>query len=351
MKQNPNHERYLELAPHHTEPEIAELMQLNQRTIRRYASITDVKPLVDQFRKRSLDDWVGAFDNQFKGALTVKNPRRNNAGKVIGDITCTTCNTQWTAQIGAKINVNAGCIRCDKGNHGNIYSHQEVEDLLNEQYRKQWKLLTYGRYSKKESVIECSICNHQRTVNLADVINTTSKRCTNCQTGSFGEYVIRNTLLFNEIPFESELIIPVNGKKYRLDFLIDNRVALEYSGLQHFEEGLYYNPLINEGVVHKKKWATDNGYEFHEIRAVKTFGKIRRELVKVLKQPLQTPSPEFFAESDEAMINVLDYMRDNSARKTTRDLNIPMTKIKRYVQLAGYTSISAWQAENQRIKI
>lgn len=338
------------LAPDHTEKEIAEKMSLNERTIRRYAQKTGVKPKTNKFRNRTINEWIDLFNETFKQTLTIENVSIDKHGKTHGFITCSQCKTSWWARVSDKIKNETGCISCDEGNHNNKYTHEEVLLLLNEQHQNQWNMLKYGNYSKKESIIQCTLCDFKQTVNLSNMINTTSRRCTNCQTGSFGEYVIRHVLRYNDIPYESEVPVNIKNRKYRMDFLIDKRIALEYSGLQHFQEGLYFNQEINEGVREKAQWSKQQGYEFHEIIAKRTMNEIIHELSKIIKQPLEKPTPQFFAESDESMKTILDYMRNHSARQTAKDLNIPMTKIKKYIQLDGYSSISEWQAENKNDK-
>lgn len=218
--------------------------------------------------------------------------------------------------------------------------------MLNRSYENQWKLIHYGHYSKKDSVIQCQLCGRKQIVKLDDFINTTTKRCTFCQTGSFGEYVISNTLLYNGISFTREAEVCVKGHKYRIDFIVNN-IALEYSGKQHFEKGRYYNEAINSGVDIKRQWAKDNGYEFVEMHEHRYMSDIITHLSEVLATELQTPTPEFFARNYPDMKTVLSYMRTHSARATQAHLNVPMTKIKKYVYLAGYPSISAWQVDNK----
>ena len=343
-----DYESYRNLAPDHTENELAAILGVGRRTIRRYAQRTRVRPKVDVYRRRTLPEWVALFNESYRGRMTVCGPTRDAAGHVIGNITCNRCSSQWVAKLAAKVKRQTGCIRCDKGNRGNAYGVQEVTELLNEHHAGQWEVVSYGRYSHRESVIRCTLCGIFRDVNLADMINTTSRRCTNCQTGSFGEHVIRHTLRFNKIPFRSEVPIRIRSRRLRLDFLIEDRLALEYSGLQHFEAGAYFNEDINRGVRSKELWAIEQGYSFHEMVAKKTMIAIIADLTLVLERRLETPTAEFFAASDEVMTQVLTYMETHSARQTERDLQVSRTRIQRYIRLAGFESISAWQAENRQ---
>lgn len=343
-----NYARYITLATKHTEKEIASILNVGERSIRRYAFKTGVRPKANKYREKTNVEWLELFNQTYQGSLSIEHVERDHYGRPTADITCLLCGVIWQARLSDKLTNETGCIVCDKGNYGNRYTAEQVTDFLNEQHANQWELVVYGKYSQKNSTIKCLLCKNVQVVNLADMINTTSQRCTNCQTGSFGEYIIRNTLRFNEIPFESEVRIDVGHNRYRLDFLIDNTIALEYSGLQHFEPGRYFNHAVNQGVIAKEQWAIDNDFVFHEIIAKRKMADIIGDLGSVLGQALATPTPEFFATSDEAMVTVLNHMSTHSARQTCRDLQIPITKIQKYVQLAGYKSISAWQGENQR---
>lgn len=343
-----NHDSYLALTPRHTEKEIAALLGVGTRTVRRYAQHTGVRPKIDKYRKKSNEEWVEEFNLTYRDSLSIGNVSRDVSGRPVALITCRDCGTNWSARLSDKLANQTGCTKCHQGNFGNRYTAEQVVDLLNQQHADQWGLVTYGEYSQKSSTIKCSLCDNQQLVNLSDMINTTSRRCTNCQTGSFGEYVIRNTLRFNQIPFESEVRIDAGRRRYRLDFLIDDAVALEYSGMQHFEQGRYFNEAVNHGVLSKQRWALDNDYQFHEIVARRSLSAIIEALATVLGRSLETPTPEFFATSDEAMLTVLAHLETHSARQTTKDLRVPISKIHKFVQLAGYESVSAWQAEHQK---
>lgn len=341
-------DRYAQIAADHTEAELVDILGVHPRSIRRYAQHTGIRPKVTRYRNRSLEEWAELFEQTYRDRLTVSDLTRDDQGRPSGLVKCTSCGAHWTARLSDKLASLSGCVVCDKGNHGNAYSAEEVEALLNEQHADQWELISYEKYSSGRSTIRCTLCGVVRQVVLSDMINTTSRRCTNCQTGSFGEYVIRNTLNFNEIPFETEVPLKLKGCNYRLDFLIAGKIALEYSGAQHFEEGLYYNESITRGVVLKRQWALEKGYEFHEIVANKTMRMIIRDLAATLNRTLRTPPAAYFANNDEAMATVLAYMQTHSARQTSRDLKVSIPKIRKYVQLAGYESITAWQAEHQK---
>lgn len=341
-------QKYIELAEKHNEQELAEILQVNARTIRRYAKELNVRPKPTKYTNISLSVWKQKFNELYNGRLELKDPiYRDKRGHVRATCKCLQCQTEWVANINEKIRIKTGCILCDKGNHGNKYDEDTVRTMLNKQYDEQWELVSYGHYSEKDSIIRCTLCNHEQLVKLSDFINSTTMRCIQCQTGSFGEYIIANTLLYNKISFSREKTIRINNHRYRLDFLINDEIALEYSGLQHFNKGLYYNEKINTGVLLKQTWCEKQGYKFIEIIASYDIKQIVKDLSKILQINLQTPTPEFFRHNNPDIQTVLTYMKTHSSRKTAKDLNIPITKLRKYIFLNGYQSISAWQADNK----
>lgn len=341
-------QQYLQLASQHTEAELAEILHIGRRTVRRYAQNTGIKPKINKYRDRTPEEWAEAFKSEYGDELILIGPMtKDSRGKLHSKCRCSTCGHEWTIHVQSKLREKTRCMRCDRGNHGNKYSEQDVENMMNQVYKDQWKLIQYGHYSQKDSVIQCTICGAKIEVKLADFIKTTTMRCTNCQTGSFGEYVIATTLRYNNVPFEREKQINVNGKKYRIDFLIDSKIGLEYSGAQHYEPGLYYNPDVNRGVELKKAWCLSQGYRFVEIRASYDIDQIIADVNNSTGLKLNRPTPEFFRTANPDIETVLTYMKTHSMRQTIKDLHVSSSKIKKYVYLSGYKSVSDWQSENK----
>lgn len=337
---------YKKIAKQFTTNELMCKLQCSRQTINRYAKQTNIKPKRSKMTNRSTNEWKIDFNKKFQNKLHIEGNVIRINGHCIATIQCERCNHQWTSTLSQKMNYNTGCPVCDKGNHGNKYTVQEVEELLNTNYTKQWSVIKYGHYSQKDSTIRCNLCNTEITVNLSNFINTTTKRCTTCQTGSFGEYVIANILNYNNVPFVREKTIYENGHKYRIDFFVQEHIGIEYSGAQHFEKGLYYNEEITKGVKIKERWCKTKGYEFHEIKAKDDITYIIKTLENILKQTLKYPTADFFANNNPGMKRTLAYMKKHSARQTMKDLHLPVSRLKKYVKLQGYDSISDWQSEN-----
>lgn len=344
----PAKQRYPELADSCTCAEIAETIGITQSSVRRYAHEFGIRPKPGKFTNIPEEQWVERFNEAYAGRLElVTEPAKSKNGHLKAKCRCLRCRKEWTICIQEKIRTMTGCNYCDKGNHGNRYDQSEAETMLNKHYTGQWRIVHYGHYSEKDSVIKCTLCGTEQTVKLADMIATTTCRCTVCQTGSFGEYVIATTLAANCIPFEREKRIDVGKNRYRLDFMIDSHIGLEYSGAQHFEPGLYHKESINEGVEKKRAWCIKNGYEFYELRAVYDVPEIVQMLSNVLQRDLSIPSPDDFRRTNPDMVTVLCYMKSHSARQTNKDLHVSIAKIRKYVKLDGYPSIAAWQAANK----
>ena len=341
---------YVQIAENYTSNELAKLLGVSETSIKRYAKETGVQFKPKIHRHRSTEEWRKRFEDEYAGKIELtKGPIRDKQkGKWQASYKCLQCGHEWSGDLASKISAHTGCPKCNEGRHGNAYTQDEVLSMLNADFKGQWEIMEYGRYSKPESTIRCTLCGRvQEKVNLANFIRTTSRRCTQCQTGSFGEYVIANTLQYNEIPFERERKIRINNHIYRLDFLINNQIALEYSGNQHFDETtLYYREYIIENMRYKKEWAEKHGYQFVEMRYERLMTSIVQKLSEIIEMPLKTPTPEFFKKNNPTMAQTLEYMLTHSMRQTMTDLNIPSSKIKNYVRLDGYPSVLAWQLAN-----
>lgn len=73
---------------------------------------------------------------------------------------------------------------------------------------------------------------------------------------------------------------------------------------------------------------------------------IIQSLSEILNIELTTPPSDYLKHYSPDMTTTLSYLSKHSARQTMKDLNIPVTKLRRYVSLQGYHSISDWQNEN-----
>lgn len=348
-------QQYKTLAPHHTLKELMSILGVSKGQILNYKRKTniDYKPN-PTFTRRSVIQWVSKFNEMYDSEMIASNPLKVNNEKgyqiIMCDILCLKCNMTYRANILPKIRKRTKCMYCDKGRHGNHYTHDEVECKLNEFHKDHWSLITYGDYSQKNSVIKCNICCNNQIVNLSNFINTTTRRCTICETGSFGEYIIKTTLLFNNVQFQQEFTILKNGTRTRLDFLITHPetkslIGIEYSGKQHFEEGCYFNERINENVKHKAQWLHDNGHQFHEITATYDVDEIISTLSEKLNYKLKRPTSEFISRIPN-LKSTLDYMLTHSARRTMLDLGLSRDKLNLFVKIAGYQSVSDFQKSN-----
>lgn len=342
---NLNHEKYIKLAKTHTKEEIAQVMNLKIDTIRKYQRETGVKYIPTHYDNKSLSEWKNQFNSHFKNQLEVENLIRTRTGHVIGDITCLKCGYAWSGNIMHKLKMNSICPQCTKGNRGNKYSFEQVQKMLNAEHSEHWELVSYNDYSQKNNCIKCLLCGVEHIVNLSDFLNSTSKRCTHCESGSYGEFVIAACLSYNNIEYKREQIVVINGHKYRFDFILNNRV-IEYNGEQHFKPGLYYSENINIGMQRKEQWCKAHKYQFIEIPYSRTLNDIFQSLSEKLNCALKLPTPDYIAKFTPELKDVLEYMKSHSARQTCKDLNITRYKLQNYIYLAGYSSISQWQKEN-----
>lgn len=343
-----NLDKYKKLAPNHTENELSKMIGVANRTIRRYSQQTGIPFKSTNYKNKSLSEWKLLFDSTFAGKLIVTDLQKTKNGKVEGKITCCNCNTSWRCRLSDKIKKKTLCISCSQGNCGNKYTHDTVLSMLNSTQANHWDLIEYNSYSKLNNKIKCLFCDNVQVVNLSNFINTTTKRCPFCESGSFGEFIIASTLRYNNISFEREFVVSSSTKsKLRIDFMT-SRCAIEFNGEQHDNPGLYYNSKINNGMILKEQWCINNNISYEIISWTTDIDEIISKLSDKLKLKLKKPTPEYFSKSTPKMKQVLEYMKTNSARSTSKDLNIPTSKLKKFVKLAGYSSISDWQNSNYK---
>lgn len=96
----------------------------------------------------------------------------------------------------------------------------------------------------------------------------------------------------------------------------------------------------------KRQWCKAHNITYLEQRYSKTMQSIILDLSKILQLSLKTPSSTYLQHYSNEMNEILAYLSTHSARQTMKDLNVPVTKLRHYVSLQGYLSISDWQREN-----
>ena len=97
-------------------------------------------------------------------------------------------------------------------------------------------------------------CGLIREVSCADVIRL-GCRCWKCDNGlSYGAKRILNFLNNRNIPYEIEKYIPDTGQRFDFYIPIKNPIAIEYNGIQHYQEvPFFHNTLQEQQELDKKK--------------------------------------------------------------------------------------------------
>lgn len=339
-------DKYKKIAPKYTKNELADILGVKPKTVVAYRKQTGIKFKLSGHDNRTLDDWKEQFEKVYHGQLKLLKIWKTSSYGVSGIIYCPICHrTMVIKAIRAKIRKGTRCPYCYRriDNSGNQFSAQQVINKLNSQCADHWILVKYGHYSQKDNIIRCQYCGYQQRVNLSDFINTTTMRCVHCETGSFGEFIIKTCLQFNHIPFKQEYTI--SGRhKYRIDFLIDHRIAIEYNGMQHYDPTHKQYQAITQGMKAKRNWCKTHHIKFIEIKYDKRASIIINRLNTVLGMSLRTPTPEFYKAHNPDIVKVLDALKIKSSRKVMEQFHIPVTKLRYYVMVDGCDSISQWQS-------
>ena len=335
----PQYETYIELCKTKTESEIANIMQVNRRTVRRYKEKTGIKPKPSKLTNKTPEEWIQHFNNTYDTLIAKRVYSEKN--RVKGEIVCTKCGTQWSTRISDKMSNKTKCITCDKGNHGDLYSFENVQKRLDTIETGRWKLIKYGNYSKRNSIIQCTKCNRQTQVMLSEWF-IRPHSCRNCEIGSYGEYMVATILKTNNIPYKREFVVEFTDRIGRIDFVTDT-LAIEYNGEQHYDtSSIFYSERINETYNMKRQWALQNGYQFIELNG-KDATEIYKQIVDQSGLKLTEPTADDFAQHNNNIVEVLHYLETHTKAETAKHFNISENRIYKFVQLIGYENVREWR--------
>lgn len=163
--------------------------------------------------------------------------------------------------------------------------------LVSENFKKHNFILletenTYkGTHGK--SHVKCCICGLTQYKSYNSVVNL-SVRC-DCQVESKGESLIKEFLMYNKIQFEKEKTFDllIDSGNLRYDFFIPSKnLIIEYDGIQHFKEILFFESSLEYIQSHddlKNKYAENNGYNIIRISYKEnTYEKLEKILKTIL---------------------------------------------------------------------
>lgn len=122
-------------------------------------------------------------------------------------------------------------------------------------------------------VIDCPRCGQPFETSLDLFTQHGGQLCPDCyKKESIGEVKIRKYLESHNIPFDQEHWFPDCRDVYplRFDFLLltEEKIIIEFDGIQHFIDNHYFNYNIEKNKLHdeiKNKYCEDNGYKLIRI--------------------------------------------------------------------------------------
>lgn len=115
----------------------------------------------------------------------------------------------------------------------------------------------------------CPYCKKKSGwIRLDGIISQHTRSC-GCFSGSYGEEIIKNILIQNNIPFKQEktfatCISPETKAKLRFDFYVNNQYLIEFDGIQHTNKGvssLFTQEMIQDiqkRDYYKNQWTLKN---------------------------------------------------------------------------------------------
>lgn len=162
---------------------------------------------------------------------------------------------------------------------------QELNFLKNELKIKNAGFIEVSKSSKKRTYI-CQKCNTIFSIKRKNLVKNLF--CRNCMSGaSFGEQVVINILVKNNIPFEKEKTFKnlngENGGKLRFDFYIKKqdgeKFIIEIDGEQHFSQLEWDQNTKNHDII-KNDFCLKNNIKLYRVKYI--FGKLKNISESVL---------------------------------------------------------------------
>lgn len=134
---------------------------------------------------------------------------------------------------------SCGCLAIDMARElgtrtGPINGGAQFKDLTGQQFGSLTVITREGSDAAGQALWRCKCECGAETVVKGGALrsgNTTSCGCIR----SKGERAICNLLASENIPFEREYIVPIDGHNYRFDFRVRENYCIEFDGSQHFE--------------------------------------------------------------------------------------------------------------------
>lgn len=336
-KQNKSNKllEYKKLAKTHTNQELAELLGVNVRTIRRYASETGIKYKTNIKKRPTKDQWYVIAEKELPESIKIINVERK-AYRIIGTFNCEKCGHTWEARLSDKLVKKTGCINCEKGNRVEKHTYEEVKKMLDESAPTRWKIIKYEKFSEKTTIIQCMKCLKKQTVKMSTLIYAQTGKCKYCETfASFGEYCISKVFDYNKIKYEPQYVVKINNKNLRFDFyLSDHNIMIEYNGQQHYDDtSLFYNDIIQQNMELKKEWCEKQNITLIEIPYTRKMKEIIKELSdKIL--PLETPTIEYFEQTTHTIRNVLNDLETMTKQEVLKKYKITSYMLNKYKELS-----------------
>ena len=197
---------------------------------------------------------------------------------------CLKCNGVWEKSIGNAINKKqVNCPFCSSKSpaHKHIDYLKRIEERYGE---NEYEVLAEDFIGTDKIPIRHK-CGFIFKTRINDFLK--SQGCPKCAPRlSKGERAIIDYLTKKQICYEFQATIPETHQRF--DFLIDNHIAIEYQGEQHFrntfgDEGTFQAILAND--AKKRKYCKENNINLLEI-SYKDFNKIDKILTDFLAQRL-----------------------------------------------------------------
>lgn len=191
--------------------------------------------------------FIDLTDQQYNDWLVLYKDTKYTGSHIKWVCKCLACNetikSVFSGDLRQNKSKNCGCVRKQKTA---IRNANNYKDITNKKYGYLVAIEPTEKRQNTYVIWKCKCLNCGREnieVSLHDLEKGSTFSC-GCMTESHGEYLIKQLLQLNNIPFITEATFqtcrfPDTNALARFDFYVNNRYIIEYDGSQHFSTMKY----------------------------------------------------------------------------------------------------------------
>lgn len=251
---------------------------------------------------------------------------------------CTICGNVWKTTPAAVLSRD-GCRACSYRNMSKTQSLSIEEAKGRLGVNNVFSLVKYGgTLNSKDSQVRCNNCGTLKKGSISAISRLRwCPICTN--SNSHGNDDIYAILSYNKIPFKKEYAFtnPRHSNHIqRFDYYLpDTNTAIEFQGVQHFENGnKWHSPRVVKADNDKREYCIDNGIRLVYLYSLNC---LLKDMETKLGVCLEEPTLDYKASLYPDLKAIIrDLKSGYTYERIYKKYNIGNKLLNRYVKLAGY---------------